>query len=61
MDSFFNSFFSGAYSSPEKFEADLDKYYCKHMEYYFQTLNNAKSVGYKVLRTKEGKHKVVKK
>ena len=52
------STFSG---TPSTYEADLDKYWCKHMENYFTVLNNAKSAGYKVLRNKDGKHKVVRK
>ena len=54
----FGSAFGG---TPNTYEADLDKYWCKHIHNYYTVLNNAKSAGYKVLRNKDGKHKVVRK
>ena len=54
----FESYFG---SAPNVYEADLDKYWCKHIQNYYTVLNNAKSAGYRVFRNKEGKHKVVKK
>lgn len=59
----FNSLFGEILGSdfgttPSTYEADLDKYWCKHMENYYTVLNNAKSAGYKVFRNKDGKHKV---
>lgn len=59
--SLFSDIFGGVYGTPSTYEADLDKYWCKHMENYYTVLNNAKSAGYRVLRNKDGKHKVVRK
>ena len=43
-------------NTAETYEEQLNKYYCKHMENYYTTLNNAKNAGYKVFRNKDGKH-----
>ena len=58
---YFGDIFGGAFSgTASTYEADLDKYWCKNIQNYYTVLNNAKSAGYKVLRNKDGKHKVVR-
>lgn len=56
-DIFGTNIFGG---TAEGYQRDLDKYWCKHMESYYITLNNAKNTGFKVFRNKDGKHKVVR-
>ena len=60
-DIFSDIFGTNVFCSPETYEKQLDRYYCKHMENYYTALNNAKAAGYKVLRNKDGRHKVVMK
>lgn len=59
MDNFFEDFISGTYFKQNiLFERRLDETYMKDITAYYHTLNQAKSLGYKVYRNSEGKHKV---
>lgn len=57
----FGNLFGNLSGNSNTYKADLDKYWCKHIQNYYTVLNNAKAAGYKVYRNKDGKHKVVKK